>query len=286
MLPFLGSLIGAGANLLGGIFGQQNQAEINSQNIAAQQAANLSNYAYANQINESNLANARETRDINIAAQREFAQNSVAWRVQDAINSGINPLAALGMQGMSFSNVVAPQSTAMADFKASRSEASGAMAAGLSAAGQNLDRAISALAPERVRAAQLENDLLEAKIANTNADTASTLGAASRTAVRMQPGTGPGIPLPPEDPRGPVINLMQRARDPRTGEIVWIPSEKAASPLQTLGATPTNAALAGRALTEGLVGFEGGSDRFVPTIPPWVLRGLSQQRDYYNVAPY
>lgn len=34
--------------------------------------------------------------------QKEFAQNSIAWKVQDAINAGIHPLAALGAAGFSY----------------------------------------------------------------------------------------------------------------------------------------------------------------------------------------
>lgn len=59
----LGGVVGAGANLVGGIMGQQNQAAINTANINAAQNA---------------------------------AMYGLSWRVADARRAGINPLAALG----------------------------------------------------------------------------------------------------------------------------------------------------------------------------------------------
>lgn len=72
-MAFLPGLISAGASLLGGILGQNNQASINQQNIQAQE---------------------------------EFAQNGIQWKVADAKAAGINPLAALGASTTSFSNLV------------------------------------------------------------------------------------------------------------------------------------------------------------------------------------
>lgn len=63
MLGFLGSLLSSGASLVGGLFGQKNQAAINQQNI-----------------NEANY----------------LASNAIRMRVADAKAAGINPLAALG----------------------------------------------------------------------------------------------------------------------------------------------------------------------------------------------
>lgn len=63
MDPLLGGVVGAGANLVGGIYGQRNQAAINTANINAAQNA---------------------------------AMYGIEWRVADAKRAGINPLAALG----------------------------------------------------------------------------------------------------------------------------------------------------------------------------------------------
>lgn len=75
----LGALISAGANLLGGLFGRQSQADANALNAQV----------------------ARE----NIAKQEEFARSGVQWRVEDARKAGIHPLYALGAQPSSFSPV-------------------------------------------------------------------------------------------------------------------------------------------------------------------------------------
>lgn len=66
----LGSLIGAGASLLGGLFGNKSQEKANERNIAA---------------------------------QREFAQHGIRWKVDDAKAAGIHPLYALGAQTHAFS---------------------------------------------------------------------------------------------------------------------------------------------------------------------------------------
>ncbi|UDN67849.1 DNA pilot protein [robinz microvirus RP_147] len=220
-MDFLGGLIGAGANLLGGIFNRQSQQDINNQNIMAQNATNQAN----------------------LNAQREFAQSGVQWRVNDARAAGINPLAALGASTSSFSNLIAPHA-----------DASDSLGKGIAAGGQDLGRAIAAMAPVKLRAAELDNQLTEAKIRNLDREFTADSGNTSSIVTKLgQPGTGPGVnvPYPTPDPRGVVIPMLQRARMP-DGTIVEIPLEKAASPLQTLAATPTNAMLALRAATGNL----------------------------------
>lgn len=206
--------------------------------------------------------NSKSIAEENIANQNYLANNRISMTVEDAKRAGINPLAALGNATQSYSNVVGDNS----------------LGDSVGKGGQEIGRAIAAMTPSKVRNAELENKLLEAKIANMNADTVKEAAVASQ--VHKTLGV-PGIPYPTPDPRGPVINLMQRARDPRTGEIVWIPSDKAASPLQTLAASPTNAALAGRSLSEGLLGLDSGGgqaersasskqwDFTIPSIPQW-----------------
>lgn len=184
----------------------------------------------------ANRSAAQALNDQNIANQNLAMRNRIQWTVADAQKAGINPLAALGNATQSFSNVSGD--TGFGDsFKS---------------AGHDLGRAIAAQSPTAQRAAELELKLTEAKIANVNADTAKQLELSSQMATKLgQPGTA-RVPMPVADPRGPVINLMQRARD-RDGSIVWIPSAEAASPLQTLGAASTNAAMAARSAAEALV---------------------------------
>lgn len=110
--------------------------------------------------------------------QKEFAQSGVQWKVQDAKKAGIAPLAALGGSTLSYS----PQSIGVSD-------------SGISAAGQDISRAVQAAASPGqrsdayTRTAQalelerggLQNQLLRSQIAKLN-----------------QPGHGPGIGLDSE----------------------------------------------------------------------------------------
>lgn len=66
----IGSLISAGANLLGGLFNRQSSENANERNYQA---------------------------------QKEFAQQGLRWKVADAEAAGVHPLYALGAQGQSFS---------------------------------------------------------------------------------------------------------------------------------------------------------------------------------------
>lgn len=70
VLPLLGSIIGAGASLIGG-----------AMNKASTEAANEKNYQ----------------------AQKEFAQQGLRWKVEDGKAAGIHPLYAVGAPTQSFS---------------------------------------------------------------------------------------------------------------------------------------------------------------------------------------
>lgn len=166
----LSSLIAAGANLLGNIFQS-------SQNKSAQEAYNQQQMQIAQQ---------------NIAAQKEFAQQGISWKVQDAKNAGLHPLAALGASTSSFSPVSvggsAPQSNI--DF---------------GSFGQDLGRAAKAMMGEEAREAadarrarqlqlekgSLENDLLRTEIVSKLRREASQVGPAMPVS---------GVPLPRPGP--------------------------------------------------------------------------------------
>lgn len=77
--PIFGSIISAGASLLGGVMNSKSSAK--TQRLQMIQAA--------------------QDREM----QREFAQNGVRWKVDDARAAGIHPLAALGAQTHSFSPI-------------------------------------------------------------------------------------------------------------------------------------------------------------------------------------
>lgn len=96
--------------------------------------------------------------------QKEFAQNSISWRVQDAIRAGLHPLAALGAQVSSY----APQSVG-----GGGSGSFGDMGADLSSA-MNMatapdDKVLSGLILEK---AGLENELLRTQIDSLRAKNA------------------------------------------------------------------------------------------------------------------
>lgn len=138
----LGSLISAGANLIGGLI---NKSSADSAREASERAA----------------AN-------NIAMQREFAQSGIQWRVEDAKKAGIHPIYALGSGGASFSPV-------SSNFTADTS-----LGNAMAAAGQDLGRAINSTRTQSQRVdaftatarklqlekAGLENDLLRTEIAS------------------------------------------------------------------------------------------------------------------------
>ena len=51
--------------------------------------------------NDANMAFSREQFEY----QKELARNQLQWRVEDAKKAGLHPMAALGLQGTSFSPV-------------------------------------------------------------------------------------------------------------------------------------------------------------------------------------
>lgn len=161
-------LLGGIAGGIGSYLGAQENAQ------AATQAAQINAQAQ------------EQTNAQNIAYQTEFAQNGIQWKAADARAAGINPLAALGANTASFSNVVAPQPGAT---NARPGDA-------LSGAGQSVGRAIASTQSaddqafnEASRAlmlqkAGLQNELLQSQIEN------------SRKVTTFQPGNGPATPSP------------------------------------------------------------------------------------------
>lgn len=139
----------------------------------------------------------RELQERNIANQKEFAQQGIRWKVADAQAAGLHPLAALGAQTSSFSNVVG------GNYDIPKTDFGGM--------GQDIGRAIDAkaTAPERqdrmaqaiARTAQvfsleklnLENEQLKSNIALTRAQLppalpGSALAHLSRSPARTADG--------------------------------------------------------------------------------------------------
>lgn len=159
------SLLGIGANLLGGLFNNNKQEQINQQNIQAQQAINAQN----------------------IALQKEFAQHGIQWKVDDAKAAGLHPLAALGANTASFSPLSAGE------------PAKAGAGPDFSALGQDLQRAAKALSTEEQRkAADAEKERkldLESK-ALDNDIKRSTLGSRILSTSRAGGQLGPPMPSP------------------------------------------------------------------------------------------
>lgn len=123
-------------------------------------------------------SSAEKQAEANRQAQMDFAQHGVTWKAQDATaaekQTGINRLALLGVPTNSFSNIVG--SSSLGD--------------SISSAGQDIGRAVAAATAQPSRQQQLEEKLLEARIANVNSDTVRNQAAASEIARKMaQPGT-------------------------------------------------------------------------------------------------
>lgn len=129
----IGTLLGGGADIIGGIAGMNQQDRANQAQI---------DMAYKQ-----------------IEMAKEFAQNGIRWRVADAEAAGLHPLAALGASGASYSGSAIPLASGSAN----------APWEGVSRMGQNISRSVMATASpvERARAVlelqkmTLENEALD-----------------------------------------------------------------------------------------------------------------------------
>lgn len=149
-MSFLGPLIAGATSLIGGFLGKSSQ----------------------DKANEIALQNAQRQE----AFQKEFAQNAIQWKAADARAAGLHPLAALGANTVSYSPVSVGVS------------GSNPLGDAIGSMGQNLERAVHATSTSSQRAeaakeqitalslerGHLENDLLRAQIASTNAKTAAS----------------------------------------------------------------------------------------------------------------
>lgn len=127
----LGSLISAGANLVGGLFGRSSAKKANEQNIAQ---------------------------------QREFAQSGVQWRVEDARKAGVSPLVALGMSPVSFSPSSVGDTSMSSAFSAMGQDIGRAVNA-TAGPQARMDKQVQALTLTKMG---LENELLASQIRRLN----------------------------------------------------------------------------------------------------------------------
>lgn len=129
----LGEIISAGANLIGGILGNNQEEENNKRNIQL---------------------------------QKDFAQQGVRWKVEDAKAAGLHPLAALGAQTHSFAPVSVGNSLA-SGISGAGQDISRAINSTRST-GERMDAYTKTLQDLQLTRAGLENELLASQIAKIN----------------------------------------------------------------------------------------------------------------------
>lgn len=129
----IGSIISAGASLLGGLFGKD----------SAEDAAKR-----------------------NAALQREFAQNSIQWKTEDAKKAGIHPVYAMGAPTYTPSSVHTGDNSFGAGIAAAGQDIGRAIDTTRTGA-QKVDAFTATARGLELERASLENDLLRARIAET-----------------------------------------------------------------------------------------------------------------------
>lgn len=142
-------------------------------NFFGTQQQNDKNREFQNQINSDNYQHSKE-----------FAQNSVSWRVQDALAAGVHPLYALGAPTMSFApaQAGAPQPSPLA-----------AASSGLRDLGQDVSRAAMAASPAPTRMAGIQS---AQQIASNALDLQEKQLRIDLLKARIATATQPGAPPP------------------------------------------------------------------------------------------
>lgn len=198
------ALIGAGSNIISGLFGRKNSED----NAQAQR-----------DVNAANLAWAREQQARNESLQREFAQTGVRWKVEDAKAAGLHPLYAMGANTTSFSpiavgaNQQAPHKENWAGDTFARM-------------GQDLSKAVALQqSPEEKAATRLNLELMHAKVLREYAEIdALRSNASAHTNVAMSyPVSSAGalreVPLVVQATNGRVMGNEQVGGPPqRSGQ--------------------------------------------------------------------
>lgn len=170
-MSFLGSLIGGVGSIVGGLFG------MSGAQAGARSAVRGS---------KINAKAALQASKKNLKWQKRFAKHSVGWRVKDAKRAGIHPLAALGMQGMTFNPSFVSGNPGDGMIEAGRIQAAGA-----AEMGQSIGRAATALGDIDDRNTQYLAKMQELQLQNAQLNNAVL---ASQVANLNQPGNPPAAP--------------------------------------------------------------------------------------------
>lgn len=209
MLPLIGSLIGAGTSLIGGLMGKSAADDnreaamwTNLMNLNEQRRVNEENRAFAREINTQNIAaserinaSALADKDIDRALQREFAQMGIRWRVGDAKAAGIHPIYALGGSGASYSpspiSLDVPKSgtgTGSAAYAASAPPSVGnPLGNALAAGGQDISRALMAVNTQLQRDTAFENTMKDLAIRKGTLELDAMVSQIARTRSQLGP---------------------------------------------------------------------------------------------------
>lgn len=174
----IGDLISGASKLIGGWMSQESAKDAQASQLALQQ-------------NE-------------YERQKEFAQHGIQWKISDALNAGVHPLAALGASTTSYAAqaIGAPES--------------GHLGKALSDAGADIGRAVNATLPANARAGAatkaaealtlergaLENELLRTQIASQSAKLNQAGGNPAMPVDDKKyliPGQGPTVEVTPID---------------------------------------------------------------------------------------
>lgn len=159
----LGSLIGAGASIVGGLIGKK--ASDKQAAVQAEQAT------------------------LDREMSKQFAQEGIRWRVADAKAAGIHPLYALGAQlpSHSPSTFVPGDTSALGDAFARAGDHIGRAVDASRSAGERTLTKLQALQIER---GELENELLRSQIAKEKAQLGPPLPMPGEQRSSFMPGQG------------------------------------------------------------------------------------------------
>lgn len=153
---------------------------------------------------DKKIAADKELQAQNIANQKEFAQHGIRWKVADAQASGLHPLAALGAQTSSFSNVIGGDiPIAKTDFGGMGQDIGRAMDAATTQderkdrMGQAIARTAQVFGLEKMN---LENEVLKSDLALKRAQLGPPLpGSALAHLSRSPARTSQGFPITEDD---------------------------------------------------------------------------------------
>lgn len=159
--------------------------------------------------------------------QNEAMHHGISIKAHDARDAeakyGINPLVSMGASASMPSPV-----------------AVGGLGDGISGMGAGLASAAKSFDGDATRATKLNNELMEAKIANVKSDTVRNAAAASQMVTAVPKAPSPNIPDLYTDFKAP------------DGSLVRLPSSKASSSLQNMAAWPSNLAIGSQMLSHNL----------------------------------